>query len=82
MPPDDLPRALDRFHARGFLGLNLTVPHKVIAFDRVTEVDAAARPIGAVNTLARLAQGWRGYNTDGHGLGSVPKRISRAIRAT
>ena len=71
VPPDDLPRALDRFHARGFLGLNLTVPHKVIAFDRVTEVDAAARPIGAVNTLERLAHGWRGYNTDGHGLAAA-----------
>ncbi len=71
VPPDDLPRALDRFHAHGFLGLNLTVPHKVIAFDRVAEVDSAARPIGAVNTLLRLAQGWRGYNTDGHGLATA-----------
>jgi len=71
VPPDRLPRALDRFHARGFLGVNLTVPHKVIAFNCVAEVDAAARPIGAVNTLIRLAQGWRGYNTDGHGLATA-----------
>src|SRR4051812_2660486 len=39
--PDDLPVALEKFHARGFPGLNLTVPHKIIAFDRVTALDAA-----------------------------------------
>src|SRR4051812_1569487 len=49
--PDDLPRALEVLHAKRFRGVNLTVPHKVIAFDRVAEVDAAARPVGAVNTL-------------------------------
>ena len=69
VPPDDLPRALDLLRLRGFHGLNLTVPHKVIAFDLVAEIDPAARPIGAVNTLLRLAHGWRGYNTDGAGLG-------------
>ena len=69
--PDDLPRTLERFHARGFLGVNLTVPHKVIAFGHVAEIDAAARPIGAVNTLLRLPRGWRGYNTDGHGLATA-----------
>jgi len=70
VPPEDLARALDLLHVRGFQGLNLTVPHKVIAFDCVAEVDPAARPIGAVNTLLRLEHGWRGYNTDGHGLAS------------
>jgi len=68
VPPADLPAALDLFHRRGFYGLNLTVPHKVIAFDQVAAVDPPARPVGAVNTLLRLEHGWRGYNTDGHGL--------------
>ena len=68
VPPDDLPGALELFHHRGFKGLNLTVPHKVIAFDCVAEMDPAARPIGAVNTLLRLEHGWKGFNTDGHGL--------------
>ncbi|HEY9249354.1 MAG TPA: shikimate dehydrogenase, partial [Rariglobus sp.] len=66
--PDDLPAALEKFHARGFAGLNLTVPHKIIAFDRVATLDPAARPIGAVNTLRRTSAGWHGYNTDGYGL--------------
>jgi shikimate dehydrogenase len=68
VPPAELPEALALFHQHGFHGLNLTVPHKVIAFDHIAEVDPAARPIGAVNTLLRLEHGWRGYNTDGHGL--------------
>jgi shikimate dehydrogenase len=66
--PAELPRALGLLHARRFHGVNLTVPHKVIAFDLVSEIDGDARPIGAVNTLLRTAGGWRGCNTDGYGL--------------
>lgn len=69
--PDDLPRALELLHAKKFRGVNLTVPHKVIAFDRVAKIDAAARPIGAVNTLRWSAEGWHGFNTDGYGLATA-----------
>ena len=69
--PDDLPRALGLFHTKNFHGLNLTVPHKVLAFDRVAALDAAARPIGAVNTLLATPDGWRGHNTDGYGLAAA-----------
>ena len=69
--PDDLPRALELFRAKNFHGLNLTVPHKVLAFDRVAAIDPAARPIGAVNTLLRTPAGWRGHNTDGYGLAAA-----------
>jgi shikimate dehydrogenase len=71
VPPADLPQALVRLHAAGFHGLNLTVPHKVLAFDLVKEVDPAAVPVGAVNTLRRTADGWRGFNTDGYGLAAA-----------
>ena len=69
--PDDLPRALTLLHAKEFHGVNLTVPHKVIAFDHVAEVDPAARPVGAVNTLLWSERGWRGFNTDGYGLAAA-----------
>ncbi len=69
--PADLPAALELFHAKKFHGLNLTVPHKVIAFDRVAEVDAAARSLGAVNTLRWNERGWHGFNTDGYGLAAA-----------
>lgn len=71
VPPEQLPAALPRFHAAGFHGLNLTVPHKVLAFDLVHEIDPTARIIGAVNTLLRIPEGWRGFNTDGHGLAAA-----------
>jgi shikimate dehydrogenase len=71
VPPDDLPAALRRLHALGFRGLNLTVPHKVIAFAHVARVDPAAAPIGAVNTLRWTPGGWEGFNTDGYGLATA-----------
>jgi shikimate dehydrogenase len=69
--PDDLPRALDLLHAKKFRGVNLTVPHKILAFSRVASVDPAAQPIGAVNTLLWKQDGWHGFNTDGYGLASA-----------
>ena len=71
VPPEMLAEALPRFHAAGFHGLNLTVPHKILAFDLIKEIDADADAIGAVNTLRRTADGWRGYNTDGYGLATA-----------
>jgi shikimate dehydrogenase len=71
IPPADLPQALTRLHAKNFRGLNLTVPHKVMALDLVAGIDDAARPIGAVNTLLHTPSGWRGHNTDGYGLATA-----------
>jgi shikimate dehydrogenase len=70
--PSDLRTALPRFHARGFFGLNLTIPHKIIAVDLVRRIDPAAAEAGAVNTLRRLDEGYEGFNTDGYG-------VSRAV---
>jgi shikimate dehydrogenase len=70
VPPDELPRALALLHENKFRGVNLTVPHKILAVAQVAEVDPAARPVGAVNTLRWRADGWQGFNTDGYGLES------------
>ena len=69
--PSDLPEALTLFREKRFRGLNLTVPHKVIAFDRVTDIDSAARPIGAINTLLLTDAGWCGFNTDSFGVATA-----------
>jgi shikimate dehydrogenase len=80
IPPDDLPRALDLLHEKRFRGVNLTVPHKIIAVDRVAEIDPAARLVGAVNTLRWAAGGWQGFNTDGYGLASaVQENLDRDL---
>ena len=39
------------FGKTGFVGGNVTIPHKEAAFAAVAEMDAAARAIGAVNTI-------------------------------
>jgi shikimate dehydrogenase len=70
--PRDLAVALPRLHARGFRGLNLTIPHKIIAVDLVRHIDPAAAEAGAVNTLSRRDDGFEGFNTDGYG-------VSRAV---
>lgn len=70
VPPEDLPRALDLLHAKKFRGVNLTIPHKILAIasPRVVAIDPEARPVGAINTLRWREDGWEGFNTDGHGL--------------
>lgn len=65
---DDLLEALPLFHAKGFLGLNLTVPHKVIAMDGIKGISADGERMGAVNTLVWDELGYDGFNTDGYGI--------------
>ncbi len=71
VPAADLSAALRLLHAKRFRGVNLTVPHKVLAFDQVAAVAPAARPVGAVNTLLWTDAGWHGHNTDGYGLAAA-----------
>lgn len=49
--PENLREAIQGAAAMKFVGLNLTVPHKLLAMDIVTELDDSARTWGAVNTI-------------------------------
>ncbi len=49
-------------------GLSVTMPHKVVAMDICESLSPAATEIGAINTLIRTPDGWRGDNTDGPGF--------------
>lgn len=49
--PSQLAEAIKGAEAMGFVGLNLTVPHKILALEMVDYVDPAARRWGAVNTI-------------------------------
>lgn len=51
VPPGHLRAAIEGAQAMRFIGLNLTVPHKLLALDMVDEIDAAAKKWGAVNTI-------------------------------
>jgi shikimate dehydrogenase len=49
--PDNLRAAIAGARAMQFSGLNLTVPHKVLAMQIVDELDESAKTWGAVNTV-------------------------------
>jgi shikimate dehydrogenase len=66
--PAQLGAALQLAHAKGFRGLNITVPHKEAVFAHAESADDFTRGAGAGNTLVRTATGWHATNTDGGGL--------------
>lgn len=49
--PEDLRAALAGARAMQYIGLNLTVPHKLLAIDMVDVLDESAKTWGAVNTI-------------------------------
>jgi len=49
--PEELRAALAGAKAMRFIGVNLTVPHKVLAVEMVDAIDERARAYGAVNTI-------------------------------
>lgn len=49
--PDDLRPAIEGAKRMNFIGLNLTVPHKLLAVDMVDVLDESAKHWGAVNTI-------------------------------
>ena len=61
--PDDLRAAIAGAKAMQFSGLNLTVPHKLLAMQIVDELDVSAKTWGAVNTVR-----FEGRTTEGEWL--------------
>ena len=56
------------FAESGYVGANVTAPHKEVAFAAVADMEPAARSIGAVNTLWLDGRRLHGTNTDGFGF--------------
>jgi shikimate dehydrogenase len=75
MPPADFPELTRALPAEGFVGANVTIPHKEAALALAGDASAAATEIGAANTL-RFADGEiRADNTDAPGLlAALPRR--------
>lgn len=73
VPPSRFTEVLRALPAAGFLGVNVTIPHKRAALAGVDVVDAGARASGSVNTIVVNGDKLHGFSTDGPGL-------SRAIR--
>ena len=66
--PADVAEAISGLAALGFIGANVTIPHKQAVIAHLDELSDEAQAIGAVNTIV-LTDGRRiGYNTDGIGF--------------
>ena len=87
VPPEALADALAALADEGFSGVNLTIPHKILAVPMMDDLTPEARRLGAVNTVL-FRDGRRiGHNTDGPGflaavratLGCDPKGLSAAV---
>ena len=66
--PERLTEAVRGLRALGFVGFNVTMPHKEAVLSLVDELDDTARLAGAVNTVVIQDGGLlRGLNTDGSG---------------
>mgnify|MGYP001024314078 CR=1 FL=1 len=77
--PSDLEAALRALPKLGFQGVNLTVPHKETALKLVDSLDAAAKRIGAVNTIVVKEDGSiEGRNTDAYGFAESLDYVSGA----
>jgi len=66
--PGEFATAVRGLVAAGFAGCNVTIPHKLAAFDICDVADDSARQAGAVNTLVFNEGQICGSNTDGYGF--------------
>lgn len=69
----ELPEAFDLIRKLEFVGLNLTIPHKIAAVELLDSTDQNVKRIGAVNVIKVESGKLHGFNTDGRGF-------SRAVR--
>jgi shikimate dehydrogenase len=90
--PDELPAAIQGAKAMRFVGLNLTVPHKLLAVNLMDALDESARLWGAVNTVRFEGRDERGVwrplqelaesprEVRSHGFNTDADALARALR--
>jgi shikimate dehydrogenase len=66
--PNELRSALRFLRNLDFIGVNLTVPHKIAGLAQIDEADELAMRAGAVNTVRLRDKKLIGSNTDGEGF--------------
>ncbi|HXM83319.1 MAG TPA: shikimate dehydrogenase [Burkholderiales bacterium] len=68
LTPEEFPAFVTHLEANGYVGGNITVPHKEAAYRLAAGHDPAAEAVGAVNTLWLENGGLMGGNSDTHGF--------------
>ncbi len=66
--PDEFAGTIKTLAAKGFVGVNVTIPHKLAAYELSARLDADARAAGAVNLLIFEEGKILGRNTDAMGF--------------
>ena len=90
--PENLRAAIQGAKVMNFVGLNLTVPHKLLALNMVDVLDESAKAWGAVNTIRFEGRDDRGAwrplqefaevprESRSHGFNTDAEAITRALR--
>ena len=79
--PNELRSALLLLRRLDFVGINVTVPHKIGAFTQIDEADESSTRAGAVNTIRVCDGKLIGSNTDGDGfLRAIRSEFSMDLR--
>ena len=81
VPPEVFDETVRALPASGFVGANVTIPHKEAALALATEATPRARAIGAANTLSFADGAIRAENTDAPGLVNAIGRDLRGATA-
>jgi len=78
---NELRSALRFLRELDFIGVNLTVPHKIAGFAQIDDADERANRTGAVNTIRLRDKKLIGSNTDGEGfLRAIRSEFSVDVR--
>ena len=83
LEPDEVAGIVDQARREaGWLGLQVTAPYKKLVAGLVDEVEADAQAIGAVNSVAKTADGRLvGFNTDAPGFrAAVTQALGRPLQ--
>ena len=68
VPPASIESFLGGFGGHGYIGGNVTLPHKEAAFRACRQVTPVAKRLGGANTLWLEGSALRGDNTDAYGF--------------
>ena len=75
--PENLRAAIQGAKAMNFIGLNLTVPHKLLAVSMVDVLDESAKGWGAVNTIRFEGRDERGAWRPLREFAEAPRKPAR-----
>ena len=77
LTPEQVPGFLEK---KEFKAINVTIPYKRTVIPYLSEIDAAAREIGAVNTVVNRNGALWGYNTDFYGMQALLRHAGISLK--